>query len=93
MKPTTRSQQKRARELLQQINLLCTELDDLLLRSVSEDSDDNLIGKRVHIIHGKHKGKNGVVTRPRGHLYYYITLDDGTEVFKMPANFHVVPRF
>ena len=90
MKPDPKTRTRQARDVLQQIAKLCDELDQLLLAPSDDSDDDPYIGRRIRVSLGSHKGKRGVVTRLRGSLFYYITLDDGQEIYKKPTNFEVL---
>ena len=88
----------RARDIIDEIRLLCQELDRIVLipgpheTAADRLSRDPYIGKYVRITHGSHRGAQGTVARPRGVEFYYIHLDSGTEIYKKPHNFRVVRR-
>ena len=91
----------RMHEIVNQMQVLVDEFRSLL--QINEDNnpldeDDNnvvedWIGQRVRIVRGRHEGQVGVITRRRGSLFWWIRLEDGREIYKMPANFRMLaPR-
>ena len=84
---------ERARVLLRKIHELTAELENLIIPSGDDDDDlDNeiAVGDRVTVSQGTYKDKTGVVTGKRGERYLWITLDNGTNVYKMPHNLRLI---
>jgi hypothetical protein len=83
---------------VEQLNLLCQEIKDLLLingksappNNFAETQDNILKNKRVIVSSGTYSGLYGTLSRPRGIDFWYIVLDDGREVYKKRANFVVL---
>ena len=76
-----------ARNIISEIQLLCLELDELLIVE-----GDARIGAHVRISKGTHHGKRGVVTRRRGATFFYVLLDCGLEIYKRQDNLTVLSR-
>ena len=82
--------------ILRDIECLCEELASRITLDGNNntgysDARRKYTGNRVRItVNGRYSGMEGTVTGPRGPseepTYYYILLDNGTEIYKMPTS-------
>ena len=80
------------------IRALNNELESLLAGNLGaptttteEPSLEDMTGCEVIIIKGQHIGKRGILEGPRGSVFWYIRLDDGTDIYKKSGNFRMLP--
>lgn len=86
--------------ILRDIECLCEELAKRITIDDSNntrqtDARSRYTGDRVRItVNGSYSGLEGTITGPRGQsddpTYYYIMLDNGTEIYKMPTSWRTI---